>query len=288
MLIHIFLDKNSWKITDAEETMEETIDSYRGCINRYDVSESAYESTYKKDLKEYIVENKFEYVDDFKDYIQELKADYKKEKTDISFKEWLDDNGFYRDFDEWIENEKKDDVEHDFTDNRYSDDYCPIWNTAWEFPSNYTAEELNEKDINGLIFFEINKNNIYKTFVSLSGCGMDMSPSIYCAYMLYSTIKIDDDTIKEMLCQVQKKGLDYMGYVMGKKHLDKFVKEIGEEMAIRMDKRGRAEYKKFDEQLKKLTVARDKGDLDNATAGLLGMMSFFQTQECKIDEELNE
>jgi hypothetical protein len=317
MLISEFLDMNSWQITENEETREEDVmdfdewldyendylievfceeqelesieksayalyddnedfkrfadrrfqnykeeHEYAGYLNTYDVSESTYESTYKNDLERYIEEHKDEYIDEYNEYERDLT------------------------FDEWLDEEKKDDIEREFQDNRYSDDYFPIWLTAWEFPSGYTAEELNELDIHGLVFFEINKNYINKTFVSLTGCGMDMSPSLYCAYVLYSQLNIDDEIIKEMLCKVQRSGLEYMQYVMGKAHIDKFIETIGKEMAIRMDKRGRAEYKKFDEQMKKLTIARDKGDMDNATTGLLGMMAYFNTQKCRVDEEI--
>lgn len=264
---------------------------YNGYLNNFDVSDSTYDSTYKIDLENYIYEHKEEIKQDFKEYIEELKIDYDEYKEenpddDISFKDWLDNEGYIRDYNEWFEDEKKDDIEDEFRDSRYSDDYFPIWRIAWQFPTGYTAEELNEMGINGLVFFDINRNYVNDTFVSLTGCGMDMSPSIYCAYLLYSSLNIDDETIKEMLCKVQRKGLEYMGYVMGKKNLDKFLDVVGKEMAIRMDKRGREEYKKFDEQLKQLTKARDKGNMDKATTGLLGMMSYFETQKCRVDEEL--
>lgn len=250
-----------------------------GCLNQMDVYNACNEATYNIDLEEYIEGEKEKYEDEFNDYIEELKQEYKEDTQDMSFDEWLDYNGYEKTYDEWFEKEKREELEESFNDARTGDDYAPLWLTAWMFPSSYSAEELNEEyRHSGIIFFEINGN----LFVSLTCCGMDMSPILYYAFFMDAGFD-DEENIKEILYGIQRKGLSYYKYVIGEKRINHLIDAIGEKRVRLAQNISERKYKEFDETLEKLTEARDKGDLSSAETGLLGILAFLKSQKNEIE-----
>lgn len=259
-------------------------EEYQGVLNNMDVYDACNEATVNVDLEIYIGEHKDDFRDEFKDYIQELLEEYREDNIvhGYPFRVWLDNRGYKRDYDQWFEENKKDKVEQDFHEQRIGDDYVPIWLTAWEFPGGCSAESLNREYRNsGIVFFETDKNGVYKTFVSLTACGMDMSPILHYAYFMEAGFN-DEDCIKEMLCNIQTKRISYMKYVIGDERMQELMKSIGEKRISQADEIGRKKYEQFDKTLKQLTQARDDGEMDNLMSGLLGMVAFSKSQECEV------
>jgi len=258
---------------------------HAGFLNSMDVLEACDAATFDSALKEYIEENKDEYKSEFWEYIRSMVKEWKVEfedgDTDFGFRTWMARNDHPYKFKEWLTEEKEDELREKFNDDRTPDDYYPIWATAWEFPSGYTAEGLNDMGIPNLVFFDIRDHG---TFVSLTACGMDLSPALEYAFAKYSTLGMDTDAINELLCNIQRSQLSYYKYVIGEERLKELMEIVGEELAKKADEVGRKKYAEFDERLKKLSELRDKGELDNTVTGLLGMMALFQSQECGLKE----
>ena len=288
--IGTFYEENVFFKNFAKEYYNDHYDSdIKGELNSMDVADACYSATYDFDLQEYINEHKDEYQEEFTDYIRDAFEEYKEEKQKYPdatnrFPVWLDTNGYYRVFDEWIQEEKNDELEQKFSYARIGDDYYPIWLECWEFPYG-DAESLNEEyRHSGLVFFEIHKNDVWETFVSLTGCGMDMSPILYHAYFMHQSGFQDEDSVKEILCKIQNSNRSYFEHVVGSERMEKLVEEIGRHRVDQADAIGRQKSKEFDDSLKALTKARDEGELNQTTTGLLGMAAFFKSQKCEVGE----
>jgi hypothetical protein len=222
-----------------------------------ELMEACDSATYKNDLKRFMEEHDDDFKDEYAEYC-------KREKEDGSEPE---------EYDDWfVTYDKKEELERQFSENRCPDDYYPIWCTAWLFPSPYSAETLNEMDIPGLVFFDFND----EVMVSLTTCGMDMSPSLFTAYYLHSDISFKKESI---LNKVLSSGLDYFKYVVGSEHLVELMEVVGKDLMLKYGKMSKRRYKEFDKTIKKLTEARDKGEMGQFETGMLGMMALFKTQE---------
>jgi len=351
------VDIDKW-LNEHAHTLDEL-----NAIDEYQVLEATNEATYERDFEAFIEERMDELEREYQEYLENLKEEYEDdiagEENPPTFEEWMKNNAPYSNFEEWLE-DKKEELRNEFEDQRTPDDYYPIWNTVWEFPTRYTPDELNEKGIPGLIFFEAEyldrdaywddfvdsewerykeqieeeyeeyveefesehhgcirpksfenwcKANGYTldydkwyeenrfilerdfedwledmpkdwteqgVLVGLTCCGMDMSPALHYAYLKYSSLHID---LKAILEGIMRKGKEYYKYVLGERNFKDLVETLGRDIVEEYDAEGKRRYKEFDEILKKLTELRDRGELDNTTAGLLGLMAFAKTQE---------
>jgi hypothetical protein len=251
-----WLDKREWEIKQKSnnedfEYPEEEEDGFCGSLDRDKVNESCDEATFDLHREEYLNENKEELINDFK----QKNKEYKKTED-------IKENEEFKDF-----------VENRFYDDRCGDDYAPIWLRAWEFPSRYTAEKLNSFDIKGLVFFDMK----YKTFVSLTTCGMDMSPSLEFAYFMYSNLKLSKKYIQERIF----KQPSYFTYVIGNKDFIALCEKIGiTKRKIKMaEKRVNKRMKEFQEGLNSLSKLRDDGKMTQTEAGLLGLIKYFNHEK---------
>lgn len=167
-------------------------------------------------------------------------ATYEHDRKE-KFEEWFGDNREPRPYSDGEIKELRESSEFEdwFNDNRIPDDYYPIWNTVWEFPSSYTPDKLNEKDINGLVFFSVNG----VTYAGLTTCGMDMSPSLELAYFLYS----DLDISRKHMTDRTLKQPDYFKYVVGGKDMKLLQEKLGVS-----DKKLRKAQEKVEQDLKTL------------------------------------
>jgi hypothetical protein len=248
--IHDWMDKHTLDICELSDD------------EKMELGDACNEACCQHDLKEYMDEHYDDFQDKYKKYCEGEKEDGNEPD----------------DYDDWFNwSDCKEELEQQFNDNRCSDDYYPIWCTGWLFPSPYSAEELNEKDISGLIFFKFRD----EVMVSLTTCGMDMSPSLFLAYYLHSDISFQKQSI---LDKVLSSGLDYFKYVVGKKQLVELMKVIGKDLMLKYDKESKKRYKEFDATIKKLSTARDKGEIDQFETGLLAMVTLAKTQR-PMDEK---
>ncbi len=257
-----WLDKNSYRITEDRET--EIYDGYdelteeesdyeedktQGYLNNQDVLEASDSATYDNDLENFK-----------KEFTTEDLDNYYTDTTEEEFKE--------------MDKEEQDEaIEDIFRDNRTADDYYPIWLTAWEFPSGYMAETLNSFGVSGLVFFEVNN----ETFVSLTSCGMDMSPSLEFAYFMYSNVELDEKYFKERLF-IQP---SYFEYVVGKTDFIKFCEKLGitKRKVLLAENRVKKRLKDFSKSLDNLSELRDKGKINKSECGLLAMITYFKDQD---------
>ena len=200
-------------------------------------------------------------------------ATYEQNKKE-KFEEWFEDTREPRSYsDREIQKLRESNQFEDwFNESRIPDDYYPIWNTLWEFPSSYEPEELNEKDINGLVFFSVNG----VTYAGLTTCGMDMSPSLELAYFLYS----DLDISKEHITDRTLRQPDYFRYVVGGKDMELLQGKLGvsNKQLQKAQEKVEQDLKDFDDRLDKIRKLRDSGKISQAEAGLLGMMTYFKSE----------
>lgn len=242
--IHDWMDKHTLDICELDDREKD------------ELMMAVDEATHDFQLKEFMEEHENDFEDEYKDYCDDEAEDGNEPD---SYDGWFISTG------------KKEKLEEEFHDNRSPDDYYPIWCTAWLFPSNYSAEELNEKDINGIVFFKYYN----EVMVSLTTCGMDMSPSLFLAYYLHSDISFQKQSI---LDKVLSSGLNYFEYVVGKKQLVELMKVIGKDLMLKYDKESKKRYKEFDKTIKKLGEARDKGEIEQFETGLLAMVALAKTE----------
>lgn len=243
--IHDWMDKHKLDICELNDR------------DKDELMMAADEATHEHDLKEYMDEHYDDFQDEYKKYCEGEKEDGNEPD----------------DYDDWFNwSDCKEELEQKFNDDRCPDDYYPIWCTAWLFPSNYSAEELNEMGINNLVFFKFHN----EVMVSLTGCGMDLSPSLFLAYYLHSDISFQKQSI---LDKVLSSGLKYFEYVVGKKQLVELMKVIGKDLMLKYDKESKKRYKEFDATIKNLSTARDKKEIDQFETGLLAMVALSKTQQ---------
>lgn len=174
--------------------------------------------------------------------MEEYKSEHYDEIKEEVEKDIKNNNGIIPDAEEEI----KDRIESNFYDDEYSDDYCPIWNTIWEFPSSYDVETLNDAGINGVVFFDLKCGWKTETFVGLTTCGMDMSPSLYYAFLKYSDVTFNR---AELIRECGRKGWDYCKYVIGNEKVKDFIliltKGMSKGRIKQLTKEGREEFAGF-------------------------------------------
>lgn len=252
-----WLDKHSYRIDEEASTNidyyeedEEHEDGHQGILNRMEVIDACHESTFEQ--------NKKEKIEDFlSDKEEEIKNIIKEGLTE----------------DEDFQEEVKKEFESYFDEYRTPDDYAPIWLTCWKFPSNYSAEKLNQEDISGIVFWEM--ENI--TFVGLTTCGMDMSPAVEYAYFMYSDLDISKSYVKQKALRQPS----YFSYVIGNSDFLKLCEKVGitKKKVELAEKRVHERIKDFDKQLNKLTELRDSGKISQSEAGLLGLITYFKSEK---------
>ena len=249
-----WLEKHEWEISEEKSTT-------LGYLSRDDVLTASDEATAERDKREKAEE-----------FLQEKEEEIKKLLLDSIYTEEDNSqeiNDILSGFDNW------------FYENRTADDYYPIWLKAWVFPSRYTAEELNCFDISGLVFFEIQGF----TFVSLTTCGMNMTPSLEYAYFMFSDLDVSKNYIKQRIFRQPS----YFSYVIGREDFKKLCGKLGiTERKIQLaEKRVSQRLNKFKESLNNLSKLRDEGKITQTEAGLLGLMTYFK-HEGKEKNEVKE
>jgi hypothetical protein len=149
---------------------------------------------------------------------------------------------------------------------------------AWEFPSGYTAEQLNEFDIRGIVFFDINNT----TYVSLKTCGMNMSPSMEYAYFMYSNLEVAKTYYKERLF----KQPSYFEYVVGKEAMRILCEKLGitQKKLDYAEKAVNKRLKEFDKSLAQLTELRDSGKIDQNLTSLFALSQYFKHEQIGTEQ----
>jgi len=215
-------------------------------------------------------------LDGFKDYeVLEAcdSATYERDRRE-KFDEWFDEVREPRAYSESEIQElrESDDFEDWFSDSRIPDDYYPIWNTLWEFPSSYEPDELNEKDINGLVFFNVDGI----TYAGLTTCGMNMTPSVELAYFLYSDLNVSKKYVTDRMLRQP----DYFRYVVGAVDMGLLQEKLGISDRQLQKAQGKVEknLKDFSDKLDGISKLRDTGKISQAEAGLLGMMTYLKSE----------
>jgi len=252
--IRNWMDKHELNICELDEREKD------------DLMESCDEATFETDFEDYIEENEEYLTDDFQDEYDEFVRDFIRDIILGS-----SDGEDIPKFCKWLKEYKEDEMRDRFGEERHPDNYYPLWCFAWQFPSDHSAEELNAKRVPGLVFFDYHGT----TMVSLTTVGMDMSPSIYFAYLMYSELTLQRKPILE---KIMSCGIDYFKYVIGTSNMLELIQKLGKSIIDKYDTEGKKRYKEFDETLKRLTDLRDKGEMDQVSTGLLGLMALSKTQ----------
>ena len=184
------------------------------------------------------------------------------ERFEDEYVDYLIDNLDNFAVEEWFKSWAKDafDVEEYIS----PDDYYPVWNYAWEFPSSYDPKELNEamSDM-GLIFFELNG----VLYVTLATAGMSMMPALYYAYAIYSDLYIDP---KEIAQDIVSHGVGYYKYVIKEHRLAALADYIGYSIE-KLNEISKRDYEEFNNLLNKLRNEVDEGKLSRLEAAVIGM-----------------
>ena len=289
-----WMDKHEWVISEnsptteyynAEEVKdnEDYEDGICGYLNQQDVLEASSNAMYSINLKNYAIENLPDYLKDAENW----KVEHNLVLPIINrIVETVADEG---DFDlehiadceelDLLENagitkETLSEFEDKFIEEGHTpDNYYPIWLRAWEFPSGYTAEQLNEFGVSGLVFFDMNNN----TYVSLTTCGMDMTPSIEYAYFMYSNVQVSKTYYKERLF----KQPSYFEYVVGKEATLKLCKELGitQKKLDYAEKEVHKRLAEFGKSLDQLSELRDSGKIDQNLTSLFAMSQYFKYEQ---------
>lgn len=165
-------------------------------------------------------------------------------------------------FTEWLLDEFGDSIEEYII----PDDYYPMGSYAWEFPTGYSAKELNEYiGGTGLIFFELNG----VVYVSLGTVGMSMMPALHYAYAIWSDLYIDPEEIAQ---DIVSHGVGYYKYVIGENRLIVLAEHIGYDLK-ELDRISKEKYEEFNKTLEALKEGMEKGKIDRLEAALLGIMA---------------
>ena len=129
-----------------------------------------------------------------------------------------------------------------------------------------------------MVFFDING----ETYLSLTTCGMNMTPSIEYAYFMYSNLQVSKTYYKERLF----KQPSYFEYVAGKEEMLKMCKALGitQRKVELAERRCKERLKEFSDSLNHIGELRDNGKLSQNEARLLGLVQFFKTEAQKTEE----
>ena len=184
-------------------------------------------------------------------------------------REYLSGNMDNYEDEEWFRNWVRDYFEDELWNYITPDDYYPIWNYAWEFPTRYDAKDLNEMmNGTGLVFFELD----YTVYVSLATAGMSMMPALYYAYYEYSDVYVDPEEIAR---GIVSNGVGYWKHVIGERRLLRLVEDIGYSLK-ELDRISKEDMKQFNQLLDSLSEEVKKKNLDRTEAYLLGMMKLLE------------
>ncbi len=103
---------------------------------------------------------------------------------------------------------------HDMTD----ENFYPVVNTVWQFPSKHSAEYLNLLRIPNVVFFDVPGHG---TFIGLTGFGMDMTPVLHYSYAMYGDLPLEKN---ELMQAFIGKGRQYYEYLLGPQKTDEYVR----------------------------------------------------------------
>lgn len=164
--------------------------------------------------------------------------------------------------------------DRDIEDSITPDDYYPLSNFAFEFPTSYDAEYLNEAMASkGLIFFKVNGVK----YVALAAVGTSMAPALYYAYYVYSDLSIESEEIAKAIV---RESPEYWRYIIGEDRLIELVKMIGYDLR-ELQKISKESYKEFEEALDALSKELKEGRMSKLEAFILGMLA--GSEEPNID-----
>ena len=236
-----WMDDNELEICDLDDEQ------------KMEIRESCDEASYNVDLEQYISENRDEL---FKDYKELNDLDVVPANIEA-------DNDFRRFAAEAFE----DSDEYEYRDN------FPIWCTGWDFPSSYSATELNDMGISGVVFFDFERS----TYVSLTACGQDMSPSIYTAYALYSSLNLNAQSLKDKLLRDPK----WFIYVVGKEKTKEYAAELGiTDEAIRdAEEQAKKRMEEFNCSIEQISKLRDEGKISKPVSDILAISAYLKSTE---------
>ncbi len=199
-------------------------------------------------------------IDDIDEFLEKHDTEYTK-YLEASLDIFADEEWFI----EWIKNNYSDMLE----DYISPDDYYPMWNYAWEFPTMHDAKYLNHvMNGMGLLFFEIH----HTTYVTLATAGMSMMPALYYAYAIHSDLDIDP---REIAQDIVSHGVGYYKYVIGEKRLMVLAKHIGYSIK-KLDEISKKDYEQFDALLNKLSDKVKEEKIGKLEAAIIGMGALFR------------
>lgn len=211
-----------------------------------------------------------EIFEEWNDHMEEARENYEKDEEDFRAENAPDEE--FQDFDDWF---------HDQYGYEPSED---AWLEEKEFPATFddwVDENESELRVRFDDWLEEMKEaghigtETQCTLVSLTGCGMDLSPSLYYAYFMHSSVRFSP---QDILDKILSCGSDYFPYVLGKEKFHELAQVIGEDEIKKYADESKRRTKEFDESLKKLSEARDSGKFDKMTTGLLGLMVLAKSQ----------
>lgn len=271
MNLHKWMDDHAWRIEEEHETSEEC-----KVLNSMDILDATGSSMYDINLKDFVL------AQDYEKLIEWIMDEY-EEKFNKFFSKAVESNQIVLKtvidlfLEKYIDELDLKYFSDSFEDERCPDDYYPIWLTCWEFPTGYEAEELNKKNVSGLVFFDIQDYD--GTFVSLTCCGMNMNPSLEYAYWRYSNINPSKEEIRH---GILSSGVGYYRYVVGPTAADELIKWCG--LTDKQRKKKKEIDKRFDKTLKKASDTDDQ-----FLRGIIGLaaLSKHQQDTSKIAKEEN-
>jgi hypothetical protein len=287
-----WMDKHTWVISKDSPTTTyyDTEEVKRGSdyekgicgyLNQQDVLEASGDAMYSINLKNYVEENLQDYLKEaeneavkhdlilplFNRIVENVKdGDFNLDNLDDAELDLLAKAG--------ITENTLNEFEDKFIDEGHTpDDYCPIWLKAWEFPTGYTPEQLNEFDISGIVFFDINST----TYIGLTTCGMDMTPSLEYAYFMYSNLDIAKIYYKKRLF----KQPSYFEYVVGKEAMLELCKKLGitQKKLDYAEKEVKKRSEEFRKSLDQLSELRDSGKIDQNLTSLFALSQYFKHEQ---------
>ena len=199
-------------------------------------------------------------IDDIDEFLEKHDTEY-TEYLEANLDNFADEEWFI----EWIKNNYSGMLE----DYISPDDYYPIWNYAWEFPTVHDAEYPNQVMSGiGLLFFEIH----HTTYVTLATAGMSMMPALYYAYAIHSDLDIDP---REIAQDIASHSVGYYKYVIGEKRLTELAKHIGYSLE-KLDEISKKDYEQFNALLNKLSDKVKEEKISKIEAAVISMAALFR------------